>query len=637
MPTKTPEKKEIRKAQKKRTPRASRSQDFQSHQDHSKELAAATNNKFPLIPGLVLVVITIILYSPVGSHPFIHYDDQQYVYENAHIKAGLSWGTFTWALTATDADNWHPVTWLSHALDSQLFGIDPAGHHWVNVIIHAANALLLFWLLWRVTGATWRSLIAASLFALHPLNVESVAWVAERKNVLSTFFFLLTLGAYGYYARRPRIGRYLLVAVLFVLGLAAKPMVITLPFVLLLLDFWPLQRIENWSGPSAAFPVPQTSLSRLVLEKLPLLALSVGSAVITLFAQTDAEVPSMALPFSMRLITSVYAYGTYLWKMIWPARLALIYPHPGRSLPFWGTSLAALTIGIALWFAWTQRSKRPYWAVGWLWFLGTAVPIIGLVQVGVQVAADRYAYLTLIGIFVAVVWGASDLADRWSVGVVPRAIAVAVVLCALTVTTWRQISYWQSTADLWTHALQVTQNNSMAEDFLANELITLGRYEEGMEHLRNFARMEPLDPSSHARVGADYLDRGQIADATREFEASIRASKTLREFKGKLFEPDQVALTYANLAVCYMELGDNAKAQENAANALQTDSDAITRLISGLGQYLQQHPVAAGYIRLGILLREFGHEPEAQQAFFKARQLNPSVAPALTSGIGTKD
>ena len=624
MAIKTQEKRETRKAAKERKLHVSRGKDFQSNRAVSNE--ASTNNKLLLILGLALAAVTLIVYSPVGSHPFVHYDDSQYVYENAHIKEGLSWETFTWALTATDASNWHPVTWLSHAMDCQLFGLDPGGHHWMSAIIHAANAFLLFWLLWRVTGAGWRSLIVAALFALHPLNVESVAWVAERKNVLSTFLFFLTLGAYGYYARRPRVGRYLLVALLFVLGLAAKPMVITLPFVLMLLDFWPLQRIENWSEPSQAFPVPQAKLLRLVLEKLPLLALSVGSAVITLIAQTEAEVPSMALPFGTRLETSLYAYGMYLWKAIWPASLALIYPHPGRALPIWQPALAALVIAIVLWVAWKQRFTRPYWGVGWLWYLGTAVPIIGIVQVGVQVMADRYAYLTLIGIFVAVVWELSDLADRWSVGFAPRASAAALVLCALTFATWRQISYWQSTASLWTHALRVTKNNSMAEVFLANELLTLGHYEEGMEHLRNYASLEPLDPSSHERVGADYLDHGQISDAIREFETSIRAYETLRQFDRKLFAPDQVALTYANLSVCYAQLGDSAKAHENAANALKNDSDAISHMMSGLEQYLQQRPSAAGYVRLGILLHEFGHEPEAQQAFSKARQMGSTAA-----------
>lgn len=597
-----------------------------SKADAGPKQRANVNDSLFVILGLGLVAVTLLVYSPVGSHPFVHYDDPQYVLDNAHIRDGLTWDTFAWALTATYASNWHPVTWLSHALDCQLFGVDAAGHHWVNAIIHAANVLFLFWLLWRVTDAPWRSLIVAALFALHPLNVESVAWVAERKNVLSTFFFLLTLGAYGYYTRKPRIGRYLLVVVLFILGLASKPMVITLPFVLLLVDFWPLQRIENWGEPSQVFPIPQSSFSRLVLEKVPLLALSFGSAVITLAAQTDAEVPAMALPFGTRLVSSAYAYGTYLWKAVWPSNLALLYPHPGRSLPFWQIALPSLVIAIALWTGWTQRLKRPYWTVGWLWFLGTAVPIIGIVQVGVQVVADRYAYLTLIGIFVAVVWALSDFSDQWRIGFTARAAVTVLVLSALTVATWRQISYWRSTADLWTHALKVTKNNSMAEDFLANELFTLGQYEEGMEHLRNYTRVEPLDPSSHARVGADYLDHGQISDAIREFETSIRASKALGEFKKELFAPDQVAITYANLAVCYVELGDNAKAQENAANALKTDSSAVSQMISMLAQYLQQRPTAPGYVRLGILLREFGHVPEAQEAFSKARQLDTNAA-----------
>ena len=286
-------------------------------------VAGLTSNRLPAVLCFLLAAVTLILYSPVGRHPFVDYDDQSYVFQNDHVKAGLTWDTLTWAMTATDYSNWHPLTWISHALDFQLFGLNAGAHHWTSVIIHALNAMLLFLLLWRVTGATWKGLMVAALFALHPLNVESVAWIAERKNVLCTSFFLLALGAYGWYAREPdvrreNVRRYLVVALMFILGLAAKPMVITLPFVLMLLDLWPLRRIAGWGEPSAAFPVPQQPLSRLVLEKLPLLALSAGSAIITMVAQTVSEVPTQALPIGVRLETSFYAYAMYLWKAIWP-------------------------------------------------------------------------------------------------------------------------------------------------------------------------------------------------------------------------------------------------------------------------------------------------------------------------------
>lgn len=579
--------------------------------------------KLPLILCFLIVVGTVALYSPVGGHPFIKYDDQYYVLQNAHVKAGLTWDTLTWAMTSTEQSNWHPVTWLSHALDCQLFGINPAGHHWVNVLIHTLNAMLLFLLLWRVTGATWKSFLVAAFFSIHPLNVESVAWVAERKNVLSTLFFLLTLGSYGWYARKPEVRRYLVLVLLFILGLASKPMVITLPFVLMLLDYWLLRRIENWSEPSAAFPVPQLRLSRLVLEKLPLLALSAGSAIITIVAQAGSVVPTQTLPIGVRLETAFYAYGIYLWKALSPAHLALIYPHPGRELPLWQPLIGALLIVAVSVMAWKLRFTRPYLVVGWLWYLGTAVPVIGIVQVGMQVIADRYAYLPLIGIFVIAVWGLAALADR--LGFAPHAVAASLIFAALAFTAWRQIGCWRSSLDLWTHALQVTRDNPMAENFLANDLFELGRYQEAIVHLRNYARLEPLDPSAHARVAADLQDHGQLQEAIKEYETAIRGAVVLSRRDLSNIDQQTLAVTYPNLAVAYRQSGDEAKARENNRKALDTDTPAVSQMVSGLAQYVQTNHSAQGYFRLGLLLAEFGYGRKAQGAFAQAKRLDPTL------------
>ena len=592
------------------------------------EPAAAhlTSYRLPAMLCFLLAAVTLTLYSPVGRHPFVDYDDQSYVFQNDHVKAGLTWDTLTWAMTATEYSNWHPLTWISHAADCQFFGLNAGAHHWTSAIIHALNAMLLFLLLWRVTGATWKSLLVAALFALHPLNVESVAWIAERKNVLSTFFFLLALGAYGWYARRPDVRRYLVVAVMFALGLAAKPMVVTLPFVLMLLDLWPLQRIDGMSQPSAAFPVPQRPLSRLLLEKLPLLALSAGSAVITMVAQTESEVPTQALPIGVRLETSFYAYAMYLWKAIWPAHLAAVYPHPGRGLPLWQLLVGALIVVTGLIVAWKQRFSRPYVTVGWLWYLGTAVPIIGIIQVGIQVIADRYAYLPLIGIFVIAVWAASALADRAHLGVAPRAVVSSLILAALAFTAFKQIGYWQSTVDLWTHALHVTENNSMAENFLANELFSLGRYQEGMAHLRTYVGLEPLDPSAHARVGADYQDHGRLPEAIHEYETAIRAERVLEAAGQPGLPADMLAMTYANLGLGYAQSGDAAEAQASMKQAMVVDGDAIVRMATALAQYLPAHPSAQGYIRLSLILTQLGRRQEAEQAFAQAQKLDPHLA-----------
>jgi hypothetical protein len=580
--------------------------------------------------SLLLAGLTLGIYSRVGQHPFINYDDQVYVTENAHVRAGLTWDTFTWAWSSTEASNWHPVTWLSHATDCQLFGLEASGHHWTSLLIHVVNAILLFLLLWQVTGATWRSLFVAALFALHPLNVESVAWIAERKNVLSTTFFLLALGAYGWYARKPSIRRYLVLVVLFGLGLAAKPMVITLPFVLLLLDFWPLQRIENWTRPSSVFPAQQESISRLVLEKLPLMALSAGSAVITVVAQSISEVTTQALPLAVRLETSLYSYGMYIWKAFWPVHLALIYPHPGRTLSLWKPLLGGLLIIVVSIAAWNQRFRRPYLTTGWLWYLGTAVPIIGIMQVGVQVIADRYAYVPLIGLFVVVAWvllpGDEIPALRPS-SIFGSAVALIVVV-VLSFMTWRQLGFWKSSEDLWTHTLEVTRNNSMAENYLATTLFGLGRYQEGMTHLRIYASMEPLDPRAHARVAADYQDHGQLAEAAKEFEAAIRGSTTLEQYGLPGLDSRMLAITYANLGVTYSQLGDAGKAAENAQKALSANPRAIGQMLRELDQAVSVRPTAPGYVRLGTLLQLFGHVSEAQQAFAQAQRLDLRALPS---------
>lgn len=584
--------------------------------------------KLTLAISVMLVLGTILLYSPVGKHPFINYDDQDYVYENSHVKAGLTWDTLAWAFTSTEQSNWHPLTWISHALDCQLFGLDPSGHHWMNVFIHTINVLLLFLLLWRVTGATWRSALVAALFAVHPLNVESVAWVAERKNVLSTLFFLLTLGAYGWYTSKLNVRRYLAVAFLFGLGLAAKPMVITLPFVLLLLDYWPLRRIENWSEISPHFPVPQRRFWQLAIEKLPLLVFSAGGAIITIIAQREGNsvVPTMLLPFSVRVENALYAYGIYLWKAIWPSHLAFLYPHPGHSLAAWQPALALLAIIAVTVVAWWQRSARPYVAVGWLWFLGTAVPVIGLVQVGVQVIADRYVYIPLLGIFVIVIWAATDLADRLKLGALPRAVAASLILAALSFVCWRQVGYWRSTVDLWTHTLQVTGDNMIAESNLAGNLFELGRHDEAIPHLRNYARLQPLDPVAHAQLAADYHDHGKLAEAIKEYQSSLGAAGALRRTGMGSVNPEMVAITYANLSVIYGQLGDKAQSQDSMAKALDTDASAVDHMMGELLRTLSVNPTAQGYVRLGLLLRLLGHASEGDEALAIARRLDSQAA-----------
>ena len=408
------------------------------------------------------------------------WDDQPYVTLNSHVQGGLSWSTVKWAFSSTEASNWHPVTWLSHALDWQLFGPNAMGHHLHSVLLHAVNVVVLFLLLAWGTKRAGPSLLVAALFAVHPLNVESVAWVAERKNVLSTLFFLLAIAAYAWYARGPdwrrSWERYLLVAALFAVGLMAKPMVITLPFVLLLLDYWPLRRM--WPEPAAASSAEErpakvewrVSFVGLLVEKIPLLVLSAASAWITMKAQEDAVRPLQEFPFAIRIENAVVAYGLYLWKMIWPARLVVLYPHPTSLLPARQVGMASvLLVGVTALVVVFRR--RRYLPVGWFWFLGMLVPVIGLVQPGEGAMADRYAYVTLIGIFIMIAWGLDEWAQATGVRQRWRVVVAMGVVIALGVVSVRQMSYWDSEYDLWSHTLALTKDNPLAHGRLAMALL----------------------------------------------------------------------------------------------------------------------------------------------------------------------
>ena len=579
------------------------------------------------------MVATLALYNPVNRHPFVNYDDDRYVTENPHVRNGVTWDTITWAFAAMEQGNWHPLTWLSHALDYQLFHQNAAGHHLTSLLIHAANAVLLFLLLIYATGRDGPSLFVAALFALHPINVESVAWVAERKNVLSTFFFFAALLAYCWYARKPDWRRYLVFAGLFVFGLMSKPMIITLPFVLLLLDYWPLGRIQG--GLAGTPPTAQAPLSRLVIEKLPLVALSAASAVVTMQAQKAGGAVRSTAQFSLgvRLENAVVAYATYLWKMIWPAHLAPLYPHPGNSLAAWQVLLSALVLlavtGVVLRF----RAKR-YLLTGWLWFLGTLVPVIGLVQVGDQAMADRYAYITLIGIFVIIAWGVADLADTCKVGLSARIIPAGCVLLALSFVTYRQLGYWSSNYDLWTHALAVTDRNFIAQNNLGGALLLLGKPDEAYSHFQAAAEINPNDPMSRSNLGAYLQEHGRLAEAMEQYNRTISLTS----------DAGLLAATYSNLGTAYRKLGEDEKARENYDQALRLNPNQATAYL-GRGELLEKQnqlgdairdysksvelrPTDRGFMLLGHALESAGRRPEALAAYQAALRLSPELPEA---------
>jgi Tfp pilus assembly protein PilF len=590
-------------------------------------------HKRNIILCLLLVVVTLALYNPVNRHVFVNYDDDRYVTENPHVRDGLSTSTISWALTSTEQANWHPLTWLSHALDYQLFHLNPTGHHFTSVLIHAANAVLLFLLLVYVTGRAGPSLFVALLFALHPINVESIAWIAERKNVLSTFFFLATISTYFWYAQKVSWQRYLAVIVLFAFGLMSKPMVVTLPFVLFLLDCWPLGRIQG--SPVAALQVGPRPLSGLIAEKLPLLALSAGSAVITMEAQQAGGAMRSTVQFSLgvRLENAVVAYAMYLWKTIWPSRLAPLYPHPGDSLAAWQVAASMLVLAVITGTVLRFRAKR-YLVTGWLWFLGTLVPVIGLIQVGDQAMADRYAYIPVIGIFVMIAWSAADLADAHHVGLVPRLVPAACILLALSVATYRQLSYWSNSYDLWTHALAVTDRNFIAQDNLGGALLLLGKAEEAYAHFQAAAEINPRDPMSHANLGAYLQEHGRVTDAVEQYNRAISLTS----------DAGLLAATYANLGNAYRRWGQDAQAQESFGRALRLNPGQFNAYL-GLGQMLEKQsqvdeairnysrsielrPTDQGFLLLGHALESAGRRTEALAAYQAALRLSPSLPEA---------
>src|SRR5437588_1042709 len=405
---------------------------------------------------LILAGLTWIVFAQTLGHDFIAYDDQTYVYDNPRITAGITVGGVVAAFAESHARNWHPLTTISHMLDCQLFGLDPAGHHLVNVLLHTAAVLLLFSLLHAATGAFWPSAFVAAVFAIHPLRAESVAWIAERKDVLSGVFFMLTLTAYVHYVRRPSLIRYLCTALIFALGLMSKPILVTLPLLLLLLDYWPLKRFSTVLSASQSLPTAP------IFEKLPLLLLSAGCSAVTLIVQKPTIDYSNQLPFTARLSNALISYVAYIGQMIWPAKLAVLYPYAGDRASGLALALAFMFIAAITTFALAVRRRAPYIAVGWCWYLISLLPVIGLVQVGLQAHADRYTYLSQIGLLIMLTWVAVDLLNSLNKRREILAGLAAVIIGLLTWRGWTQTSYWKDTESLWNHAVAVAPDNNVA-------------------------------------------------------------------------------------------------------------------------------------------------------------------------------
>ncbi|PYK19225.1 MAG: hypothetical protein DME56_10850 [Verrucomicrobia bacterium] len=468
----------------------------------SAQLTSPRTNRSGQTMGIciALAALSWLVFGQTLWHDFVNYDDPRYVYENTNITEGLSISGIVWAFTHIHSMNWHPLTTISHMLDCQLYGLKAGWHHCTNVLLHSIAVMLLFVGLLQMTGAFWRSAFVAAVFAIHPLRVESVAWIAERKDVLSGVFFMLTLLAYLYYVRLPRTGRYLMVVFVFACGLMSKPMLVTLPFVLLLLDYWPLDRIRG-------------QVSKRVLEKIPLIALSAVSSIATLVAQKGAVGYTEELPVLERFNNAVLSYVLYIWQMLSPVNLAVFYPHPENRLPLWQISSSFLLLICVTAVAIALRKKRPYLITGWLWYLGTLVPVIGLVQVGWQGRADRYTYLPQIGLYIAVTWALTDLTTSWRHRRTILSAAALLTIGLLSWGAWVQTSYWRDSETLFKHALAVTTNNDVAENNLGIVFLQKGQLDEAISLLKSAVDLRPDNSPAHENLAKALLQKGQVADA----------------------------------------------------------------------------------------------------------------------------
>jgi protein O-mannosyl-transferase len=513
-------------------------------------------------------IVLLLAYWPAVQAGFTNYDDPLYVTANSRVKAGLSGASVIWAFSTFHSYNWHPLTWLSHMLDVQLFGLTPVGHHLTNLLFHVGNSLLLFGALRKMTGATWRSLCVAALFALHPLHVESVAWVAERKDVLSGLFWMLVIWSYALYVKKPDVPRYLLVAMFFLLGLMAKPMLVTLPFVLLLLDYWPLRRrCPDHSGSGAGPAVADCKTwAHLILEKAPLLVLSCAASVVAYLAQARGGAIKEG-SFAVNAAQVLVAYATYIKKTVWPTGLAVFYPLNTDSISVRQVAAAIfLLAAVSCLVAW-GAPHRPYLAVGWLWYLGSLVPVIGIIKLGQHAVADRYTYIPLIGLFIILVWGAADLAAKWEIRKEALALAGMVVILCMAVMTWAQARYWKDSITLFGHAIEVTEDNWLAHKNLGAVLLTKGDLPGALRHVTESLRIMP--------DSLEYAAQAWILSQLGNYHESVAACK-----KALAMDPDNERAHFV-LGMDYALLKDRPSAM--------TEYDYLTRTNSRFSSMLDEY------------------------------------------------
>jgi Flp pilus assembly protein TadD len=572
------------------------------------------------------------------DNDFVDYDDDYYVTENTHVNKGVTFDSLTWAFTSSRSSNWHPITWISHMIDCQLYGLNPRGHHLTSLLFHVANTLLLFLILARMTGTLRQSSFVAALFALHPLHVESVAWVAERKDVLSTFFMMLTLWVYTIYVKKGGVRRYLLVVLFFALGLMSKPMLVTLPFILLMLDLWPLGRLglirDTRNEVTGQQADERPNIFQLLWEKVPFFVLAVVSSVVTFIVQERGGAVKLLEQYSIqtRIINAFVAYIEYIVNMVWPVKLVVLYPHPGSSLPLWKGVVTGLALVLITVLVIRKARKIPYITVGWFWYAVTLIPVIGIVQVGSQAMADRYTYITLIGLFVIITWGANDLLSKWSHQKKWLGTLAAILLPVLMVLTWKQVQYWENSTTLYKHTLKHTSNNFIIHNNLGVVLYNQGRTEEAIKHYLQALQSYPDYADAHSNLGAAYAGSGMYKEAIEACKKAIKIN------------PDYAKAHY-NLGVAYGGSGKYKEAAEAFQQALRIDpDDAQTHsnlgiAYAGSGKYqeatvafkqaIRINPdYAKAHYNLGVAYGGSGKYKEAAEAYKQALRINPDYADA---------
>jgi tetratricopeptide (TPR) repeat protein len=582
---------------------------------------------------VALVAITFAVFGKTLGYDFVNYDDNTYVYDNPQVFRGLTLSGVKWAFTHFDNDNWHPLTSISHMIDCSLFGLKPGGHHLVNVLLHAVAVVLLFLVLSRMTSgpssprrvfdrtaSIWASAFVAALFAIHPLHVESVAWIAERKDVLSAVFFMLTLGAYAHYARQPSIARYIVMSIMFALGLMSKPMFVTVPLILLLLDYWPLNRI-----------VDIRALRRSVIEKVPLLLLSAALSVATIFAQRQGEARLEELPFMWRITNALAACVVYIWQMIWPANLALVYPHPGR-LPLWEIAGAAALLFAITIFVFVFRKRKPYFVTGWFWYLVMLLPVIGLIQVGGQAHADRYTYLPQLGLYLIAAWGIVDLSVLRRHHREILCAAAAVIIAAFAWRAWIQTSYWHDSEKLWRQTLALTNQNDIAHQGLGEFLLQHHRVDEAISEFRTVLSRHPNSPDANFQLASALIEKGEFESAVEYYRKVLAAGS-------------DTTTAHCALGDALLQLGKLDDALNEYNRALKIDpanSRAETSLASALLEHkrgeeaiehyrnvVRREPSSAlAHYNLAVGLHRAGVLPEAIAHYKEALRLEPGYPDA---------